>query len=59
MALHENESVTAAQNLARQAEELTGKMKVGGWESIQALALISIAKSLAVIAAGSAGDQQR
>jgi hypothetical protein len=45
--------------LVRQAEEAAAKLKVGGWESTSALALISIAKSLSVIAARSADDAQR
>ncbi len=39
-----------AEELAAQAAAAAAKLKVGGWESVQALALVSIATSLAVIA---------
>ena len=52
----------AARQLAVQAQEMAGKLKSGTWESVQALALASIAASLSVIAAhtastGDSGDR--
>ena len=44
-----------AQELVDQATDVAGKLKPGTWESVQALALVSIAQSLASIAA----DQPR
>ncbi|HEY0240134.1 MAG TPA: hypothetical protein VGC37_15975 [Friedmanniella sp.] len=35
------------ETLVRRAEDAAAKLKVGTWESVQALALLSIAKSLA------------
>lgn len=57
MPTSQHADVQRAEDLARQAEELTQKMKVGGWESIQALALISIARSLSAIAGRAAADE--
>lgn len=47
-------------SLALRAEEVAGKLKPGSWESVEAMALVSIAKSLASIAAAaqSQGRQQ-
>lgn len=45
--------VETAEALAKQAADVVGRLKVGGWESAQALALISIANSLSVIARSS------
>jgi hypothetical protein len=42
--------VDRAEELARQAAAAAAKLKVGAWESVQALALISIATSLAELA---------
>ena len=42
--------VAEAADLSRKAAEIAGKLKAGGWESAQTLALISIAKSLVVLA---------
>ena len=39
-----------AADLARRAEDAAGKLKAGTWESVQALALLSIAKSLTTLA---------
>ncbi len=39
-----------AQELADQAAEVAAKMKPGTWDAVQALALVSIAHSLASIA---------
>jgi hypothetical protein len=39
-----------AQELADQATELAAKLKPGSWDSVQALALASIAQSLASMA---------
>ena len=39
-----------AQELADQATEVAAKLKPGTWDSVQALALASIAQSLASIA---------
>jgi len=39
-----------AQELADQAQEVAAKLKPGTWESVQALALVSIAQSLASMA---------
>jgi hypothetical protein len=55
MPISESDQVRSAVDLARQAEELSAKLKAGSWESAQTLALISIAKSLSVIA-GNATD---
>ncbi len=44
-----------AQELANQATDVAAKLKPGSWESVQALALASIAHSLASMAA----DQTR
>ena len=41
-----------AQELAEQATELAAKLKPGTWDAVQALALVSIAQSLASMAAG-------
>jgi hypothetical protein len=38
------------QELADQAVEVAAKLKPGSWESVQALALASIAQSLAALA---------
>lgn len=42
-----------AAELARRAADAASELKVGTWDSVQALALVSIAKSLSVIAASS------
>jgi hypothetical protein len=55
--LPNSDQVRSAENLARQAEELTAKLKAGSWESAQTLALISIAQSLSVIAGRAAGSE--
>ena len=47
---HRREAQAAA-DLADQASAQVGRLKVGTWDSVQALALVSIAKSLAVLAA--------
>jgi hypothetical protein len=39
-----------AQELANQAADVATKLKPGSWESVQALALVSIAQSLASMA---------
>jgi hypothetical protein len=39
-----------AKELADQAADVAAKLKPGSWESVQALALTSIAQSLAVMA---------
>jgi len=39
-----------AHELADQAAEVAAKMKPGTWDAVQALALVSIAQSLATIA---------
>jgi hypothetical protein len=39
-----------AQELADQATDVAAKLKPGSWESVQALALVSIAQSLAAMA---------
>lgn len=39
-----------AKELADQATELAAKLKPGTWDAVQALALVSIAQSLAAIA---------
>lgn len=45
-----------AQQLADQAAELASKLKPGNWDAVQALALASIAQSLATIAQNQAQD---
>ena len=39
--------MTTAQELADQAAAVAAKLKPGTWEAVQALALVSIAQSLA------------
>ena len=39
-----------AAELSQKAYEIASGLKAGGWESAQVLALVSIAKSLAVLA---------
>lgn len=52
MALVERSRVwhMTAKELADQATELAAKLKPGTWDAVQALALVSIAQSLAAIA---------
>jgi hypothetical protein len=57
MPTSDSDQLRSAENLARQAQEITAKMKVGSWESAQTLALISIAQSLSVIAGRAAGPE--
>ncbi|WP_152360300.1 hypothetical protein [Microlunatus speluncae] len=45
-----DERVRQAAGLADKAAEVIDRMKVGSWDSAEALALASIAKSLVVIA---------
>ncbi|WP_155992982.1 hypothetical protein [Nocardioides sp. URHA0020] len=45
-----------AQELADQATEAAAKMKVGTWDAVQALALASIAQSLASMARDQSPD---
>jgi len=42
--------IDQAEELARQAAAAAAKLKVGVWDSVQALALVSIAMSLAELA---------
>ena len=46
-----------AERLADQAAEAAARLKVGTWESVQALALTSIALSLAEIGRGAEASQ--
>ena len=48
--------VMTAKELADQATALAEKLKPGTWEAVQALALASIAQSLATISAKDHGD---
>lgn len=45
-----------AKDLARQAEDVAAKLKAGTWEAVQALSLLSIAKSLSSIAAATSQE---
>jgi hypothetical protein len=45
-----------AQELANQATEVAAKLKPGTWDAVQALALASIAQSLASTAQERGGD---
>jgi len=45
-----DERVAEAASLSQKASEIVDKLKPGGWESAQTLALVSISKSLAVLA---------
>ena len=47
------DQVSAAEALAQRATELSAGLKAGSWESVQSIALASIATSLAVIARAS------
>jgi hypothetical protein len=44
-------TLQSAQDHAAAALEVLGRLKTGSWESVQALALVSIAQSLLVLAA--------
>jgi hypothetical protein len=46
-------SAAEAADLARRADEVAAKLKAGTWDSVQALALLSIAKSLSAMASSS------
>jgi hypothetical protein len=46
----DNTRIDQAQELATQAAAAAAKLKVGVWESVQALALVSIAMSLPELA---------
>jgi len=43
---NKEDAARRAEALATQAAEAAGKLKVGTWESVQALATLSIAQSL-------------
>ena len=45
-----------ARELANKASEVAANLKPGTWESVQAMALLSIAQSLATIAEQSGSD---
>lgn len=45
-----DDEVTQAANLSQKASEIADRLKPGTWEAVQTLALISIAKSLVVLA---------
>jgi hypothetical protein len=47
-----------AEELAAQATEVASKLKAGTWDSVQALALLSIAVSLADLAASRASARE-
>ncbi len=47
------DQVSTAAALAQQATELSAGLKAGSWESVQSIALASIATSLAVLARAS------
>ncbi len=51
-----NPAAQDAADLARRADEVSAKLKAGTWDSVQALALVSIAKSLSVLAAAATSD---
>ena len=57
MPTSDSDQLRSAENLARQAQEIIAKMKLGSWESAQTLALISIAQSLSVIAGRASGPE--
>ena len=46
-----DDTVSIAREYAQQASAIAAKLKPGGYESVKALALISIAHSLAALAA--------
>lgn len=46
-----SQETSQAKDLVAQATEVASKLKVGTWDSVQALALLSIATSLADLAA--------
>jgi len=48
--MSDEEQLRQAAELADQAVAATARLKVGTWESVQSLALVSIAKSLVVLA---------
>lgn len=50
MSIDHQASVQAAADFAHQAASIAQKLKPGGYDSAQALALVSIAHSLAVLA---------
>jgi hypothetical protein len=50
MAIDHQAAVQAAADFAQQATEVAGKLKHGTYEAAQALALISMAHSLSVLA---------
>ena len=52
----DNTQIDQADELARQAVAAAAKLKVGAWESVQALALLSIAMSLTELARNRAGS---
>lgn len=51
-----SQAVRVAQDLADRATTAAAQLKPGSWESVQALALASIAQSAAVLAARSTAD---
>jgi hypothetical protein len=50
MAMDHEAGVQAATDFAQEAATVAGKLKPGSYEAVQALALVSIAHSLAVLA---------
>lgn len=53
-----SETLRSAQEHTAEALEVLGRLKTGSWESVQALALVSIAESLLVLASRSEGSGQ-
>jgi hypothetical protein len=50
VAIDHQAAVQAASDFARQATDAAGKLKPGTYDAVQALALVSIAHSLSVLA---------
>ena len=49
MAMHDEAGVRTAADFAQQAASLAGTLKPGSYEAVQALAIVSIAHSLAAL----------
>lgn len=58
MSLDQHRATQAAADFATQASAVAAKLKPGTYDAAQALALISIAHSLAVLAENSQADQR-
>lgn len=54
----QSETLRSARQHAEEALAVLGRLKTGSWESVQALALVSIAESLLVLSAGNDSSGQ-